>query len=134
MPSRKGKRLPSTTNECLVLQDSFDRNGLGPSRGFPHGSHYSAGTAAAEEEIAAIGFKARYANALWHLDQLQHFSRLRIDPAEIAFLLLPGTVPELLTNPSDAGHEAVRIDGAKDLPALRIDLMDLAVAMLPDPE
>ena len=50
-------------NECLVLQDSLGRNGLGLSLGFAHGSHHSAGAAAAEEEIAAIGFKARYANA-----------------------------------------------------------------------
>ena len=56
-------------HECLVLQDSFGRNGLGLSLGFSHGSHHSAGAAAAEEEIVAIGFKARYANALWHLDQ-----------------------------------------------------------------
>src|SRR3977135_22019 len=86
------------------------------------------------QDPPSIGFKARYDNALRHLDQLQHFPRLRIDPAEIAFLFFPGTVPELLANPSDAGHEAVRIESAEDLPALRIDLMDLAVAMLPDPE
>jgi len=112
---------------------SFGRDGLGLSLGFAHSSHHSAGPTAAEEEIGAIGFKARYANALRHFDQLQRFARLRIDPSEIAFLLFPGTVPELPANPSHAGHEAVRIDGAEDLPALGIDRMDLAVAMLPDP-
>src|SRR5262245_27261386 len=97
---------------------SFGRNDLGLSLGFAHSSHQSAGAAAAEEEFGAIGFKARHADAVRHLDQLQHFARLRIDPAEIAFLIFPGTVPKLLANPGDAGHEALRIDGTEDLPAL----------------
>lgn len=100
-----------------MLEGLFVRSGLEPSLGFAHGSHNSpAAAAAAEEEIAAIGFKARYAHALRHLDQLLHFARLRIDPAKIAFLVFPGTVPELLTNPVDAGHEAARFDGEKTRP------------------
>jgi hypothetical protein len=61
---------------------------------------------------------------------------LRIVPTEITFLFLPGTKPELFANISDAGHGAVRLDGAEDLPTLRIDLMHLGVAMLlnPDPQ
>ena len=59
---------------------------------------------------------------------------LRIDPAQLAFIGFPGAVPELAVDPGDAGDEAVRLDGAQDRAGLRIDLMDLAVAMLPDPE
>src|SRR5262245_39410521 len=43
-------------------------------------------------------------------------------------------MPELAVNPSDAGDEAVRFDRAKDRACLRIDLMGLAVTILPDPE
>src|SRR5437899_5279155 len=43
-------------------------------------------------------------------------------------------MPEFVANPGHAGDEAVRLDGAKDRAGLRIDLVDLAVAILADPE
>ena len=43
-------------------------------------------------------------------------------------------MPELAVDPGDAGDEAVGLDGAEDRAGLGIDLMDLAVAVLPDPE
>ena len=98
------------------------------------GSHLAAASAAAEERVAAVGLEARHADAGRHLDLLQHLAALRIDSTEFAFLGFPGAVPEFAVDPGDAGDEAVGLDGAQDLAGLRIDLMDLAVAMLPDPE
>src|SRR6516164_7027493 len=46
----------------------------------------------------------------------------------------PRAVPEFAIDPCYPSDEAVRLDGAKDRASLRIDLMDLAFAMLPDPE
>ena len=46
----------------------------------------------------------------------------------------PGAVPELAVDPGDAGDEAVGLDRAEHRPGLRIDLVDLAVAVLADPE
>ena len=43
-------------------------------------------------------------------------------------------MPELAVDPGDAGDEAVGLDGAKDRACLGIDLVDLPVAILPDPE
>src|SRR5438045_784315 len=43
-------------------------------------------------------------------------------------------MPELAVDPGDAGHEALAFDGAKYRARVRIDLMDLALAVLSDPE
>ena len=57
-----------------------------------------------------------------------------IDPAQFALFGFPGTVPEFAVHPGDARNKTVRLDGAKYRAGLRIDLMDLALAMLRDPE
>ena len=59
---------------------------------------------------------------------------LRIDAPQIALVAFPGAVPELAVDPGDAGDEAVGLDGAQDRAGFGIDLMDLALAVLPDPE
>src|SRR4051812_46331145 len=59
---------------------------------------------------------------------------LRVDAADLALIGFPGRVPELAIDPADAGHVAVGIDGAQDLAGVRINLVDLAVSILPDPE
>jgi hypothetical protein len=43
-------------------------------------------------------------------------------------------VPELSIDPSDRGDEAVRLDGAKDRACFGIDLIDLSIPILPNPE
>ena len=69
-----------------------------------------------------------------HIEPLQHFAGLRIDPPHVALVTFPGAVPELAVDPGDAGDEAFGLDGAKDGPGLRIDLMDLAVPVLSHPQ
>src|SRR5581483_10685995 len=108
--------------------------GRGASPGPAHGSHLTAAATAAEERVAAVRLKPRYADARRHVDLLEDFARLRIDPAQLALIGFPGAVPEFVVDPGDAGDEAVRLERAKDRTGLRIDLMDLAVAMLTDPE
>src|SRR5215218_1698538 len=99
-----------------------------------HGPHRAPAAAAAVEPVAAIGLEPRHEDSLRHLQSLEHLSRSSIDASHVALLTFPGAVPELSVHPGDAGDEAVRLDGAKDRPRLRIDLMDLPIAMLPDPE
>jgi hypothetical protein len=45
-----------------------------------------------------------------------------------------GTVPELSVDPGDPGDEAIGLDRAKNRPCLGVDLMDLPVPILADPE
>src|SRR5450631_544038 len=97
-------------------------------------AHFAAVAAAAEERVATVRLESRHADAGRHVDLLQNLAGLRIDPAQFAFVGFPGAVPEFAVDPGHAGDEAVRLDGANDRPGLRIDLMNPAVAMLPNPE
>ena len=69
-----------------------------------------------------------------HLEPLQHLARFGIDSPQIALVAFPGAVPELAVDPGHPGDEAVGLDGAKNRPGLRIDLVDLPAPMLPHPE
>src|SRR5439155_27143223 len=60
--------------------------------------------------------------------------RSRIDSSQLALAAFQGGVPELSVNPGDAGHEAVRLDGAENRPGFGIDLVDLPAPILTDPE
>src|SRR5215467_5059178 len=93
-----------------------------------------AASASAEESIRAVGLEARHAHAARHLEPLQNLSRSRVDSPDIALVTFPGAVPELSVDPGDPGDEAVGLDRAKNRPGLGINLMDLAVAILPDPQ
>jgi hypothetical protein len=69
-----------------------------------------------------------------HLEAFQNVSRSRIDVPQLALVTFPGAVPEFAVDPGDPGNEAVGLNRAKNSPCLWIDLKDLPVAMLPDPE
>ena len=84
--------------------------------------------------IAAIGLEPRHAHPGRHLELLEDLSGLRIDSPKIALVTFPGAVPELSVDPGDSGDEAVGLDGAENRPCCGIDLMDLPVPILPDPE
>ena len=91
-------------------------------------------SSSAEELIAAIRLKPGNVNPAWHLDALKNFSGSRIDLPQITLVTFPGGVPQLSIDPGDPGDEAVGLDGAKNLSCVGIDLMDLPVPILPDPE
>src|SRR4029079_3301490 len=99
-----------------------------------HGPDLPAVSSAAEELIAAIGLETRHAQARSLLEPRQDFARTRIDAGQIALVAFPGAVPELAVDPADPGDKALGLDGTKDRPGLRIDLMNLAVAILRHPE
>ena len=69
-----------------------------------------------------------------HLERFQHLSGSRIHPSQVAFVALPRCVPQLAIDPCDTGDEAIGLEGAKDGAGLRIDLMDLALAVMADPQ
>src|SRR5262249_39670531 len=91
-------------------------------------------SSSAEELIAAIRLEPRNMHAGRHLEPVEDLSRSRIDSPHIALVTFPGAVPELSVDPGDPGHEAVGLDRPKNRPCLRVDLMDLPVPILPDPE
>src|SRR5215813_4257821 len=80
------------------------------------------------------GAPCRPDHTRWHRDPLQHLAVAGINPPQITFVAFPGAVPELAVDPSDPGDETIGLDGAQYRPGFGIDLMDLAVAMLPDPQ
>ena len=80
------------------------------------------------------GLEPRHAHSRRHLEPFQDLSRSRIDPPQIALVTFPCAVPELAVDPGDAGDEALGLDGAKSRPCLGIDLMDLPVPILPQPQ
>ena len=100
----------------------------------PDSPDLAALSSSAEELITAIRLKPGNAHSPWHLEALKNVSGSRIDSPQIAFLALPGGVPELSIDPGDPGDEAVGLDGAKNRACIGIDLMDLPVPILPDPE
>src|SRR5262249_37498192 len=107
---------------------------LGAAPGPADGSHLAAAAAAAEKAIAAVGFAPRHVRARRHLEPFQDLSRSGIDAPHVALVTLPGAVPELSVDPGDPGDEAVGLDGAENRPGPRIDLMNLPLPILPDPE
>jgi hypothetical protein len=88
----------------------------------------------AEELVGAIGLKAGNPNPVGHIKPLKNFSGLRIDAPQITLITVPGGVPELSVDPGNAGDEAVGLDGAKNGTGFGIDLVDLSLAILTDPE
>src|SRR5918992_3191205 len=106
----------------------------GASLGSADGPHLAARSPTAEEPITAIGLESRHVHAGRHLEFLQHFSRSRIDSSQFALVTFPGGMPELAVDPRNTGDEAVGLDGAKNRPCFGIDVMDLAVSILPHPE
>src|SRR5512144_1705301 len=100
----------------------------------PNAPHFPAVPTAAEEPLAAIGFEARHDHSGRHVERRQHVSRSWIDASQFALVVFPGAVPEIAIDPGDAGDEAVRFDRAKDRAGLRIDAMDLPLAIVPHPE
>ena len=99
---------------------------------FADGADFSGGASATIEEIAAVGFKAAYADARRHFHALQNLAGFGIDMTEIALLPFPGAVPEFTIDPGDAGHETIRLDRFQDFSRFRIDLVNLSIAG-PDP-
>jgi hypothetical protein len=100
----------------------------------PHGADRPAAAAAAIKEIGAVGLEAADEGAARHLQPLQHRSAVGVDPADLALVAFPGPVPQLAIDPGDAGDEAVGFDGAPDGARRRIDLVNLAIAVLAYPE
>src|SRR5689334_21381756 len=90
--------------------------------------------AAAEEPVLAVGFETGDEGAFRHDELLLDRAGLGVDAAELALIAFPGRVPELAIDPGDAGHMPVGLDRAQDLAGRGIDLVDLAVVVLADPE
>ena len=59
---------------------------------------------------------------------------MRIDSPHIALFAFPGAVPELAVDPRNPGDDAVGLNGAKNRPCSRIDLMDFPAPVLPHPQ
>src|SRR5262245_35462488 len=91
------------------------RSGPGTTLRTSHGADLAARAAAAVKKILAVGFETADADAARHREPLEHYTALRVDPAQLAFVAFPGAVPQLAVDPRHAGDESVGFDGAQDL-------------------
>src|SRR3546814_3714748 len=66
--------------------------------------------------------------------RFEDLAAVGVDAAQFTFVTFPGAVPEVAIDPAHAGDETVRFDRAQDLAAVRIDLMNLALAVLAHPQ
>src|SRR6185503_9030061 len=124
---RRGSRLPRRIS-------SAERRLLRVAPGPADRPDLPAPSASAEELLAAVGLEPRDEHSGRHLQGLQHFPRSGIDPSQVALVAFPGAVPELAVDPGDTRDEAVGLDRAENRSGLGIDLIDLAVPILSDPE
>src|SRR5687768_17586253 len=99
-----------------------------------HGAHLAGGPAAGVEKIRAVALEPADVRAGWHLEPLEYRAALGIDVAQLALVAFPRAVPQLAVDEAHAGHEAVRFDRAQNRARARVDLQDLAVAILADPQ
>lgn len=99
-----------------------------------HHADFAALAAAAEEPVGAVGLEPGHADTGRHVEFFQDLAGAGIDPPQFAFVIFPGGVPERAVDPGDPGDEAIGNDGAQNRAGLGIDLVDLPVPMLPDPQ
>jgi hypothetical protein len=104
------------------------------SPGAPDYSYLPGSGVSAKELVGAIGFKAGNPNPVGHIEPLENFSGLRIDSPQVALVTVPGGVPEFSVDPGNPGNKTVGLDSAKNGTGFGIDLMDLSLAILTDPE
>src|SRR6185437_3516106 len=114
---------------CCVRAATRRRASPGPA----DDPYLAAASATAEELVSAIGLESRNARSGRHVESLEHLSCVDIDVPQIAVLAFPRGMPEFAVHPGDASDKAVGFDRPKNGARLRIDLMDLPVAMLPHP-
>ena len=57
-----------------------------------------------------------------------------IDAADVALVAFPGAVPQLAVDPRHAGDKPIGFDGAQNGAGLGIDLVNLAITVLPHPQ
>src|SRR5207248_7067760 len=81
-----------------------------------------------------VGLQPCNVDSAWHVEALKNFSGFRIDSLQIALVAFPGGVPQLSINPGHPSDETVGLDGAKNGACLRINLIDLSVPVMPNPE
>src|SRR5882762_7537569 len=102
--------------------------------GTAHGAHFAGRTAAGVKQVRAIGLETRHPNAFGHGEPGQNLAALGVDVADVALVTFPCAMPECPVDPRHSRDEAVRLDRAQDRARLGVDLVDLPVAVLPDPE
>ena len=100
----------------------------------PDGPDLAGLSSAAEELISAIRLEPGNVDSTRHLKRLKNFAGSRIDSPQVALFTFPGGVPQFSLDPSDPGDETIGLDGAKDGPCIGVDLIDLPVAILSNPE
>src|SRR5579884_3480832 len=125
---------PASQGAALLVLGDDGNLAAESSPGAADGSDLPTRSPSTEEPVAAVGLEPGDADPGRHHEPFQDHSRSRIDPPQLTLAVLPGAVPEVAIAPGHAGDAAVGLDGAEDRPGLGIDLMDLPLLVLTDPE
>src|SRR3984957_17401843 len=99
-----------------------------------HNPYLPALLSAAKKLIAPVRLEPRDESTVRHFKLFKNLTRLGIDATHFTLFTLRGGMPELSVDPRDPGYETVGLDRAQYPAGVRIDLMDLPVAILPYPE
>src|SRR5690606_40056655 len=78
-----------------------------------YGAYLSAGTATAVEKIGAVRFKSADTSACRHDQLLQHCAAVRVNPAYVTFVCLPGAMPEFVVDPRSEERRVGERRGAR---------------------
>src|SRR5262249_50752246 len=117
-----------------MVDEMSRRSGASAIPSPAHDAHLAGLATAAEEPAASIGFQSGDHRARRHAEGFPHFSALLVHAPQFALVAFPGAMPELAVEPGDAGDEAVGLDRAQHFAGVRIDLVDPAFAVVPDPQ
>src|SRR5689334_15852592 len=84
--------------------------------------------------VVAIRLETRDHGARRHHYPFKDFSSRNIDVPKIALIALRCRVPEFAIDPGHSSDEAVGFDGAQNCSCSRINLVNLPVSILSDPQ
>jgi hypothetical protein len=100
----------------------------------PHHPNPAGAGAAAEQPIASVGLESADRDPGRHREPGLDRAGVRIDAADLAVVAFPHAVPQLAVDPGHAGDVAVGLQRPQDRAGRGIDLVDLAIAVLADPQ
>ena len=126
-------RCGAYPNRLTEIRREASQRAFAPPRS-ADGAHFPAPAATSEETIAAVGLQSRYTGSGRHLEFFEDLSRSRIDAPNIALVAFPRAVPHLSVDPCYSSDKAVRLDRSKYRARGGIDLMDLSLPIVANPQ
>src|SRR5687768_78068 len=121
-----------------VMFFSFCTHGAAPrssaSLGSTNGAQLPATAAARVKQVCTVRFESAHACVRRHFEPLEHSATFGVHATKVTLVTFPGAVPELTVDPRHSRDEAIGLDGLPHFARFRVDAMDLALSVLPNPQ